>query len=174
MVARGYAIVNVDSRGSGDAEGDLHCWGTPEGQDGHDFVEQIAAQPWCSGRVALAGNSWLAIVQWFIAREQLAHLTCIAPMEGLSDVIRENVGRGGIDSSVFLWMVASVLMGRGEQEDMGKMFDTDPYRNQYWDDKRIDFNRIQVPAYIVASYSTGLHNLGSLRSFQEIPHGKKW
>ena len=166
--------MNVDSRGSGDSEGDLCFWGTPEGQDGHDFIEQIAAQPWCSGRVALAGNSWLAIVQWFIAREQPPHLTCIAPMEGLSDVLRENVGRGGIDNPVFLRMIASILMGRGEQEDMAKMHDTDPYRNEYWDDKRIDFNRIQVPAYIVASYSTGLHNPGSFRGFQEIPHNKKW
>ncbi len=54
------------------------------------------------------------------------------------------------------------------------MFDTDPYWNDYWDDKRVDFNRIRVPAYIVASYSTGLHNPGSFRGFQEIPHGKKW
>jgi len=173
-VPRGYAVVNVDSRGSGDSEGDLRFWGTLEGQDGHDFVEQIAAQPWCSGRVALAGNSWLAISQWFIAREQPPHLTCIAPMEGLSDVLRENVGHGGIDNSVFLRMIASVLTGRGEQEDMGKMFDTDPYRNEYWDDKRVDFSQIQVPAYVVASYSTGLHNPGSFRGFQEIPHSKKW
>ncbi len=86
-------------------------WGTLEGQDGHDFVEQTAAQPWCSGRVALAGNSWLAIAQWFIAREHPPHLACIAPMEGLSDVLRENVGRGGIDNSVFLKMIASALMG---------------------------------------------------------------
>ncbi|KAL2136662.1 hypothetical protein VTI74DRAFT_2394 [Chaetomium olivicolor] len=56
-VPRGYAVINVDARGSGDSEGDLRWWGTPEGQDGHDFVEQIAGQPWCSGRVALAGNS---------------------------------------------------------------------------------------------------------------------
>jgi predicted acyl esterase len=95
-------------------------------------------------------------------------------MEGLSDVLRENVGRGGIDNSVFLRMIASVLTGRGEQEDMGKMFDTDPYRNEYWDDKRVDFSQIQVPAYVVASYSTGLHNPGSFRGFQEIPHSKKW
>ncbi len=54
------------------------------------------------------------------------------------------------------------------------MFETDPYRNEYWDDKRADFEKIQVPAYIVASYSTGLHNPGSFRAFQEIPHDKKW
>ncbi len=111
LVKRGYAVINVDSCGSGDLEGDLHFWGTPEGRDGHDCVEEIATRPWCSGRVALAGNSRLAIAQWFIAREHLPYLTCIAPMEGLSDVLRENVGCGGIDNSVFLNMIASTLMG---------------------------------------------------------------
>lgn len=64
--------------------------------------------------------------------------------------------------------------GRGEQEDVAKMLETDPYRNEYWDDKRADFDKIQVPAYIVASYSSGLHNPGSFRAFQEISHNKKW
>ncbi len=45
------------------------------------------------------------------------------------------------------------------------MLQTDLYRNEYWDDKRVDFAEIQVPAYIVASYSTGLYNPGSFRAF---------
>ncbi|KAJ4303869.1 hypothetical protein N0V88_001466 [Collariella sp. IMI 366227] len=173
-VPRGYAVINVDSRGSGDSEGDLRFWGSPEGQDGHDFIEQIAAQPWCSGRVAMAGNSWLAMAQWFIASEQPPHLACIAPMEGLSDVLRDHIGRGGIENSGFTKMVASVLMGRGEQEDVVGMFEKDPFRSEYWDDKRADFSKIQVPAYIVASYSTPLHNPGTFRAFREILHDKKW
>ncbi|KAL2136663.1 hypothetical protein VTI74DRAFT_2395 [Chaetomium olivicolor] len=95
-------------------------------------------------------------------------------MERLSDVLRENIGRGGIDSTAFLRMIASLLAGRGEQEDPASMFDRDPYRNEYWDDKRIDFGKIQVPMYILGSYSTSLHNPGSFRAFAEIPHSKKW
>ncbi|POS71821.1 hypothetical protein DHEL01_v209790 [Diaporthe helianthi] len=38
-IPRGYAVVNVDSRGVGDSEGDMRMWGTGEGRDGHDAVE---------------------------------------------------------------------------------------------------------------------------------------
>lgn len=133
------------------------------------------------------------MAQWFIASEQPPHLTCIAPMEGLSDVLRDHIGRGGIENAEFSKTVASILMGtvlrflgktetkrltvwtgRGEQEDGVGMFEKDPFRSEYWDDKRADFSKIQVPAYIVASYSTSLHNPGTFRAFQEIPHDKKW
>jgi predicted acyl esterase len=37
-----------------------------EGRDGYDVVECIAAQSWCNGAVAFAGNSWLAASQWYV------------------------------------------------------------------------------------------------------------
>lgn len=52
----------------------------------------------------------------------------------------------------------------------------DPYTvtNDYLEDKRADFSKIQVPAYIGASYSSNIHGVGSLRAFEEIPHENKW
>lgn len=49
-----------------------------------------------------------------------------------------------------------------------------PLTNSYWEDKRANMKQIQVPAYILASYSTGLHILGSFRGYEEIPHNEKW
>lgn len=46
--------------------------------------------------------------------------------------------------------------------------------NDYVEDKRADFSKVRVPAYIGASYSSDLHTLGSLRAFEEIPHPNKW
>ncbi|KPI42094.1 uncharacterized protein AB675_5452 [Cyphellophora attinorum] len=69
--ARGYAIVNVDARGAFGSEGDLRWFGSAEGRDGHDAIEHLATLPWCSGKIGLVGNSWLAAAQWFIAAEQL-------------------------------------------------------------------------------------------------------
>ena len=46
--------------------------------------------------------------------------------------------------------------------------------NDYWIDKRAEVSRIQIPAYVLASYSTFLHLPGSLRGFEEIPHNNKW
>ena len=46
--------------------------------------------------------------------------------------------------------------------------------NDYIEDKRVDFSKLRVPAYIGASYSSDLHTIGSLRAFEEIPHLNKW
>jgi predicted acyl esterase len=94
--AHGYAIVNPDVRGAYMSEGDVRFWGTQDGQDGYDFVEWVAAQEWSNGKVGTAGNSWLAIAQWYIAAERPPHLAAIAPWEGLTDLYRHDVFRGGI------------------------------------------------------------------------------
>lgn len=46
--------------------------------------------------------------------------------------------------------------------------------NDYWLDKRAKIDQIEVPAYVLASYSTMLHLPGSLRGFTDIPHKNKW
>lgn len=46
--------------------------------------------------------------------------------------------------------------------------------NEYWEDKRAKSHLIQVPAYVLASMSSALHTVGSLRSFEDIPHENKW
>lgn len=46
--------------------------------------------------------------------------------------------------------------------------------NDYLEDKRVDFSKVKVPAYIGASYSSDIHGIGSLRAFEEIQHGDKW
>ena len=111
-VPKQYAIVNVDARGIGDSEGDMRWWSTAEGRDGHDAVEEISQLPWCTGKVSLAGNSWLAIAQWYIAAEHPRHLTCIAPMEGVSDPFREHMCRGGIPNTRFAGPLAKTFIGK--------------------------------------------------------------
>jgi predicted acyl esterase len=49
----------------------------------------------------MAGNSWLATTQWYIAAEQPPHLACMAPWEGLGDYYRESICRGGIPDHAF-------------------------------------------------------------------------
>lgn len=83
-----------------------------DGRDGADAVEEVAQLPWCSGKVSLAGNSWLAMSQWFIAAERPPHLTCIAPLEGAADVVRETLFRGGIPTLGFSSQIGSILRGK--------------------------------------------------------------
>ncbi|KAF6823410.1 x-pro dipeptidyl-peptidase c-terminal non-catalytic domain-containing protein [Colletotrichum plurivorum] len=173
-VPRGYAVVNADARGVGDSEGDHQVWGTAEGRDGHDCVEEIAKLPWCSGKVGMAGNSWLAVTQWFVAAERPPHLACIAPLEAASDMLRECMCPGGIPALGFAGIMKKIMWGRADQEDNVAMLLKYPNSREYWADKRVRMDRIQVPAYILGSFSTMLHTIGSFRGFEEIPHEKKW
>lgn len=78
--AAGYVAVVQDTRGRFGSGG---SWGAvmwdQEARDGHDSVEWVAAQPWCDGRVTMAGPSYLAIAQWLAAAERPEHLVAIAP-----------------------------------------------------------------------------------------------
>jgi uncharacterized protein len=73
-----YAIINVDVRGSGNSGGEVLCFGTQDGRDGYDVIEWIAKQEWCNGKVAMAGVSWVAMAQWYVAAERPPHLMCFA------------------------------------------------------------------------------------------------
>lgn len=63
---KGYAIISVDARGAGNSDGHIDVLGSQEAEDGHDVVEAVAKLPWCNGNVGMAGNSYLAISQWYI------------------------------------------------------------------------------------------------------------
>ncbi|MCF0229290.1 MAG: CocE/NonD family hydrolase [Parasporobacterium sp.] len=169
-----YVLVNADSRGSYMSEGDVHFWGTSEGRDAYDATEWIAKQPWSNGKVAFAGNSWLAVQQYFTAAEQPPHLTCIAPWEGHTDLLGDDMCRGGIPSPAFNNMVVAQTPGRGYIEFAPAILAKYPYRNEYWNDKIPAFDRIKVPAYIVASYNSPCHTRGTFEAFRKIASEEKW
>ena len=141
--------MQVDARGAFDSEGDIHYLNSAEGRDGHDAVEAIAALPWCSGKVGLAGNSWLAMSQWRTASEQPPHLAAIAPWEGLTDLYREVLARGGVPRTAFPTFIRDKMYGRGRVEDPIAMLEDHPLFDGYWADKLPDLPRIRVPACIV-------------------------
>ncbi|MBL7177144.1 MAG: CocE/NonD family hydrolase [Desulfobacteraceae bacterium] len=74
----GYAMVIQDTRGRFASEGEFIPM-MPEGQDGYDTIEGVAAEPWCDGNVGMVGSSYLGRVQWQAAMEAPPHLKAIAP-----------------------------------------------------------------------------------------------
>ena len=74
----GWAVVAQDVRGRFDSEGAFDPF-HQERADGADTVAWAAAQPWCDGRVAMAGGSYLGATQLLAAAEQPPALRAIAP-----------------------------------------------------------------------------------------------
>ena len=175
FVPRGYAVINVDSRGVGDSDGMAVIMGTQEGEDGYDVIEAVAKLDWCTGNIGLAGNSHLAICQWFIAQQQPPSLKAIAPWEGCGDLFREQFVRGGIYSGRFFRLISDkMVQGHGGLEDFDEMYRRSHLSNAHWEDKRPDMTKIKVPAYITGTYSNPLHAMGAIRSWLEIDNPNKW
>ncbi|CAN5163253.1 CocE/NonD family hydrolase [soil metagenome] len=173
-VEQGYVVLNPDPRGTGSSEGDMTYWGRQLAEDGYDFIEWAAAQEWCSGKVALSGNSWLAVSQWFIAAEQPPHLAAIAPWEGFCDHFRETGNRGGIPSPAFSEAIITTLSGKGYVEDQPRMIAETQLMSPYWEDKIARLERIEVPAYVVAGYTNPAHTHGSFEGYRRIASKDKW
>lgn len=173
--AEGYAICNPDIRGVVDSEGDSVLWDRQEGRDCYDLIEWLAEQPWCSGKVGMSGTSYLAVSQWFTAAEQPPHLAAINPWEGVSDVYRDLVMRGGMPDTGFAQQLQDgSFFGRNQKEDILTEAERYPLMNPLWENKIPDFDKITVPAYVVASYSNTLHTAGTFRAWRRIASEQKW
>lgn len=171
---KGFAIANVDTRGVGNNDGDVHTFGVEDAKDAYDYIEWIALQAWCNGKVGLYGNSGVAMVQWFIAAQQPPHLACIAPWEGTSDVYRESAMVGGIPSPFFNEGIVATVACRNYIEDFTSMVKEHPYLDEYWQTKIPDWSKIRVPAYVCAGWEHPLHLRGSIEGFRRIRSPKKW
>ncbi|SPO01415.1 probable acyl esterases [Cephalotrichum gorgonifer] len=175
--ANGYAIISVDIRGTGHSDGQICVMGPQDAEDGYDVVEAVARMDWCNGNVGMAGNSALAISQWFIAAQQPPSLKAIAPWEGMGDMYREQFCRGGwFSMSNFDLITSEIIRGQPNSgvEDWAEMYRRSPTQNDYWRAKRVDMTKIKCPAYIRGSDVSAIHTMGSIRAWLEIPHDNKW
>ncbi len=172
--AQGYAVCNPDPRGTYDCEGDARWWSRQEGQDYHDLIEWLGVRNWCNGKVGTTGNSYLAISQWFAAAEQPPHLAAIAPWEGLSDVYRDFVARGGVPDLAFSRQLATNFTGNNGREDLVAEFERHPLLDGFWQSKAAALENITVPAYVVASYGNTIHTPGTFRGWRSMSSEQKW
>ncbi|HEX4402737.1 MAG TPA: CocE/NonD family hydrolase [Galbitalea sp.] len=173
--AQGYAVCHPDGRGIVDSEGDSVLWDRQDGRDAYDIIEWLAEQEWCSGKVGMSGTSYLAATQWFAAAEQPPHLAAINPWEGVSDVYRDLVIRGGMPDTGFARQLQEgSFFGKGRKEDIISEAREHPLVDELWENKIPEFEKITVPAYVVASYSNTLHTIGTFRAWRRIGSKEKW
>jgi uncharacterized protein len=115
----GYAVVRVDSRGTGWSPGLIDVWSPREAKDLYQCVEWAAAQPWSTGEVGVCGISYYAINQWQAAGLNPPHLAAMVPWEGAADFYRDLCYHGGIRSEFganwYSRQVSTVQYGLGER-----------------------------------------------------------
>jgi uncharacterized protein len=173
----GYAVINVDPRGLWNSQGDATFYSAQEARDMYDLIEWAGTQPWSNGKVGMSGVSYLAISQWRAAAMQPPHLAAINPWEGVSDRYREMAYHGGIPEDFFgpMWRNRRVAWSRGQVEDTVAMYAAHPLMDEYWLSKMPDLEKVQVPAFVVASWSDqGLHTRGTLEGYRRISSRDKW
>lgn len=175
-VEHGYAVILADARGSWGSEGNVTMFAPEEVDACCDLVEWAGEQDWSNGKVGMSGVSWYAAIQWAVAARNPAHLAAINPWEGFTDQYKEVGTHGGIPETQFSTALAPLIANtHGKAEDLLANAMNHPFYDEYWQSKAPDLTEIQVPAYVVASWSDhGLHTRGTLEGFRRASSQKKW
>jgi uncharacterized protein len=114
----GFAVVDVNMRGTGCSAGAYDFFETLQNLDGYDVIETIAHQPWVLGhKVGMLGISYGAISQLFTAQLQPPDLEAIAPASTI-DATATTLYPGGILNTGFA--VAWALQRQQEAEPASK------------------------------------------------------
>ncbi|MEP9378518.1 CocE/NonD family hydrolase [Aquabacter sp. CN5-332] len=174
-VPDGYAVVRVDSRGSGRSPGYVDHFSPRETKDFHDCIEWAAVQPWSNGKVGANGISYYAINQWQVAALAPPHLKAMCVWEGAGDWYRDKNHQGGIvctfQANWYDMQSVSVQHGLGtngpksningdwvcgpdtlsdaelrkNRSDFGQMIFDHPLDDQYHRDRSAHWDKIKIP-----------------------------
>ena len=86
--ALGYAVVDVNMRGTGCSGGAFDYFETLQSLDGYDVVETVARQDWvANGQVGMIGISYGGISQLFVAATRPPSLAAITPLSVIDNTL---------------------------------------------------------------------------------------
>ncbi len=124
---RGYAVVIQDIRGRHSSEGQFYPF-INEASDGHDSIDWLASQPWCSGKVGMFGSSYNGATQWLAASTQIPQLGGIAPGVTASDYHEGWTWQGGAFELGFnmSWSVGALTAANWQ--NLSKQLFLSPYQ----------------------------------------------
>ena len=183
--ANGYVCVQASERGIGLNQGMFEMHGVKAAEDGHDLVEWLADQPWCTGNVAMMGASGYSVMAWSTAALNPPHLKSLVVL-GTTDNYRGLcypggvLRRGFVLNLVFGFTHAAVWPGPipGKEKPMNIVaeilanYEDGPFWSEHggtWN--RID--RIQAPVLNLMNTPNRLHATYHLRSYPDIKSPKK-
>ncbi|MFI4991542.1 MAG: CocE/NonD family hydrolase [Solirubrobacterales bacterium] len=126
----GFAVVDVNMRGTGCSGGAFDFFEKMQNLDGYDVIETIAHQPWVLGnKVGMLGISYGGISQLFTAQEQPPDLAAIAPLSVI-DATATTLYPGGIRNDGFAVAWAAERQQNAEPASPG--------HGQAWANTRIE------------------------------------
>lgn len=174
--ANGYAVAYADPPGTWLSEGEMHHGGAQEAADCADLVDWLGELDWCNGKVGMTGVSYLACIQWQVGPLRPAHLAALNPWEGFSDLYREVAYHGGIrETHWFPAACGGLNWSLTRTEDTAANSLEHPLYDDYWASKENALEQIDVPIFVVASWSDqGLHLRGTLEAYERVGSRHKW
>lgn len=97
FVPRGYAVVVLDTRGTGASFGTRDSFRSPrERADYREIADWIVAQPWSDGSIGATGISYLGAACDFLASTGHKAVKAIAPLFAVWDTWADNYYPGGM------------------------------------------------------------------------------
>lgn len=194
FATRGIIGVTADTRGTGGSEGNLNqnYFSPLEASDGAALIEYFGTQAYSSGKVGMAGGSYVGITQLLAAEQQPPHLAAIVPQVVLSDLYRDAYAHGGIPNLFFDTQYLAVQGGPGiagtntspdlvQMSVLGKIqqltgtpiaFDylERPNDDPFYRDRSPIYNasKIKVPVLLIGGWRDGLSQRGGPEMYHAL------
>src|SRR3954451_13091780 len=196
---RGMVGAVFDVRGTGGSEGNLdqNFFSPREARDSREVIEYLGTQPYSTGKVGMAGGSYVGITQFLAAEQQSPHLAAIAPQVPISDLYRDGFAHGGIPSLVFdgqyvavqgapgaaganndPYLLEATLAAKSGQSPAGTTaFDylERPNDDRFYRDRSpiTHAGKIKVPTLLVGGWRDGLSPRGAPEMFRVLARRKR-
>ena len=124
----------------------------------------------------MGGASYFGIVQWFTGATRPPHLAALMPYDGMSDLYRECAFHGGIPNHGFVrFWNDQRRCSLNRAEDWVEAMKVHPFVDDYWKSKMPAVEDINVPTYVIASWSDhAVHTRGSLSAYMRLGTEQKW
>ena len=172
----GFHVILQEVRGRCESEGRFTPFAN-EGSDGKDTLDWMVEQPWCDGRIALAGVGYSGYAAWAARARAPEHVRAMVVAIGTSDPYRVFYTGGAFSLAAALeWGV-----GLGKREDVARghldleralayrpVREADrialcetrwyrdwldhPRRDEYWDALRVPLPEKPIPALLLAGW----------------------
>lgn len=177
ITSLGYALIQVNVRGTGCSGGSFDAFEPIQALDGYDVIETVAAQPWAS-KVAMYGISYPGIMQLHVAAATPPSLAAIAPLSVI-DSVESVLYPGGIYNNGFgetwsarvtrqaeafgqSWTTQRVQAGdtlcdrnqdlRVHNPDLIQRIQETPFRNDLTTSRSPQVTNIDVPVFLAGAW----------------------